>query len=69
MGTSVNDNVNVEHAAQRMEREPGPFHFKKIGKYRSVRIGMHYRSLAVEVQDGLLWFWIGSHADYDRVLG
>ena len=52
-----------------MEREPGPFHFKKIGKYRSVRIGMHYRSLAVEVQDGLLWFWIGSHADYDRVLG
>ncbi len=43
-------------------------HFKKIGKYRSVRIGMHYRALAVEVQDGLLWFWIGSHADYDRIL-
>ena len=44
-------------------------HFKTIGKYRSVRIGLHYRALAVEVADGLLWFWIGSHSDYDKMLG
>jgi len=25
--------------------------------------------LAVEAQDGLVWFWIGTHADYDRLLG
>jgi hypothetical protein len=25
--------------------------------------------LAVEVPEGLLWFWIGSHAEYDRILG
>jgi len=31
-------------------------HFKKTGKYRSVRIGVHYRALAVEVPEGLLWF-------------
>jgi len=43
-------------------------HFKKTGKYRSVRIGVHYRALAVEVPEGLLWFWIGSHADYDKIL-
>ena len=36
--------------------------------FRSVRIGMHYRALAVDIPDGLLWFWIGSHADYDRVI-
>lgn len=41
-------------------------HFKKAREYRSVRIGIHYRALAVEVPDGLLWFWIGSHADYDK---
>jgi hypothetical protein len=40
--------------------------FKKIGKYRSVRVGLHYRALAVEVAEGLLWFWIGSHSDYDK---
>ncbi len=43
-------------------------HFKKTGKYRSVRIGMHYRELAVEIPVGLLWFWIGSHADYDKMI-
>jgi len=31
-------------------------HFKKIGKFRSVRIGMHYLALAVDVPDGMLWF-------------
>lgn len=43
-------------------------HFKKIGKYRSVRVGLHYRALAVEIPEGLLWFWIGSHSDYDKMM-
>lgn len=43
-------------------------HFKKIGKYRAVRIGLRYRALATEAPDGLLWFWIGSHSEYDKIL-
>ena len=43
-------------------------HFKKIGQFWSVRIGLRYRALAIEVDEGLLWFWIGSHADYDAVI-
>lgn len=43
-------------------------HFKKVGSYRSVRVGLGYRALAVEVKDGLLWFWIGTHGDYDDLL-
>ena len=43
-------------------------HFKKIGHYWSVRVGIHYRALAVEVEDDLLWFWIGSHTEYDRLI-
>jgi hypothetical protein len=42
--------------------------FKSIRRYRSVRVGLHYRALAVEVPEGLLWFWIGSHAEYDQLL-
>jgi hypothetical protein len=42
--------------------------FKKVGRFRSARVGLHYRALAVEVDDGVLWFWIGSHADYDRLI-
>ena len=43
-------------------------HFKKIGRYWSVRIGLRYRALAVEMDDDLLWFWIGSHAEYDKLI-
>jgi len=43
-------------------------HFKKVGRYWSARVGLRYRALAVEVDGGLLWFWIGSHADYDELL-
>lgn len=44
-------------------------HFKKVGRYWSVRVGLHYRALAVQIEDGVLWFWIGSHADYDKLIG
>ena len=43
-------------------------HFKRVNRFHSVRIGMHYRALGVEAPDGVLWFWIGSHAEYDRVV-
>lgn len=35
----------------------------------SARVGLDYRVLATEEGSGLHWFWIGSHADYDKVLG
>jgi len=44
-------------------------HFKKIDKYWSARVGIYYRSLAVEVDEGILWFWIGNHSDYDKLIG
>jgi hypothetical protein len=44
-------------------------HFKKVGHFWSVRVGARFRAIAVEVPDGALWFWIGSHADYDKLIG
>lgn len=43
-------------------------HFKRVGRYWSVRTGLNYRALAVEIDTGLLWFWIGSHAQYDALI-
>jgi hypothetical protein len=43
-------------------------HFKQIGRFRSVRVGLRYRALAVESGDDLIWFWIGTHAEYDRLI-
>jgi hypothetical protein len=44
-------------------------HFKKIGRFWSARVGLHFRALAVEHEDTLVWFWVGSHAQYDRLVG
>ena len=42
--------------------------FKKTGQYWSVRVGLAYRALGREIEDGILWGWIGSHAEYDRII-
>ena len=42
--------------------------FKKLGQFWSVRVGLRYRALATEADGDLLWFWIGSHADYDALV-
>ena len=43
-------------------------HFKRVGQLWSVRVGIRYRALAVNGDDGPIWFWIGSHAEYSRIL-
>lgn len=49
------------------QRHPS-LNLKKIGDLWSVRVGLHYRALGVDASDGILWFWIGSHAEYDKLL-
>jgi hypothetical protein len=44
-------------------------HFKKVDRFWSCRVGLFFRALGVAVEDGVLWFWIGSHADYDKLVG
>ncbi len=34
----------------------------------SVRIGFDHRALAVVRKDRVVWFWIGSRAEYDRLV-
>ena len=34
----------------------------------SARVSLGYRALAIREGDALIWFWIGSHADYDKLL-
>ena len=44
-------------------------HLKKIVSLWSVRVGLHYRALATEIDGDLVWFWLGSHAEYDTLIG
>jgi hypothetical protein len=46
-------------------------HFKLLASQRiySARVGLQYRTLGLPTADGVHWFWIGTHADYDRLVG
>jgi hypothetical protein len=46
-------------------------HFKQVHPTEpiwSVRIAGGYRAVGVRAEDEIVWYWIGSHADYDRLL-
>jgi hypothetical protein len=46
-------------------------YFKRVGKQRpvfSVRIGRGYRALGLLEGDTVVWFWIGHHDEYERLL-
>ncbi|WP_442935593.1 ParE family toxin-like protein [Nitratireductor sp. CH_MIT9313-5] len=49
------------------ERHPS-LHFKRVGKFWSVRVTRDYRALGVRKPDSMIWVWIGNHADYDRLV-
>jgi hypothetical protein len=53
---------------KRNPRHPS-LHVKKVGRFWSARVGLHYRVIGVEAHDGVLWFWIGTHSEYDTLVG
>ena len=45
--------------------------FKKVHGSRpiySVRITRDYRAVGIQKEESIIWFWIGSHEDYDLLL-
>jgi hypothetical protein len=49
---------------------PG-LHFKQVHgseKIYSVRVGLGWRAVGLVEGDTIHWYWIGSHADYDKLL-
>ncbi|MHB1479471.1 MAG: ParE family toxin-like protein [Acidithiobacillus ferrooxidans] len=59
---------NYELLKQNPEHPSLQFKSVSSGRFRSVRIGIHYRALGISVPEGIQWFWIGSHAAYDKLL-
>ena len=53
---------------KRDPRHPS-LHLKKVGRHWSGRVGDHYRALGVQSPQGILWYWIGTHAEYDHMKG
>jgi hypothetical protein len=43
-------------------------HFKAIGRFHFMRVSSSFRVLGVSVDDGVVWFWIGGHDEYERLI-
>jgi hypothetical protein len=52
---------------KRDERHPS-LQLKRVGRFWSARIGGSYRSLGIDAKGGIVWFWIGTHAEYDKLI-
>jgi len=64
----VRELANKNFALLKENPQHSSLHFKKVGRFWSARVGLRYRALAVETDGDLVWFWIGSHADYDTLI-
>lgn len=68
---------HVRSAARRAYRlfqqnpsHPG-LHFKKVDDETAMyaaRVGIGYRALGKLEGDTIVWFWIGPHSEYDKLL-
>jgi hypothetical protein len=46
-------------------------HFKRIHSTKpvySVRVGLGWRAVGLRRGDNMVWYWIGSHADYEKLI-
>jgi hypothetical protein len=55
-----------------LKRDPShpSVQFKPLGGGRlfSARVGLHYRALGLPTTQGVHWFWIGTHGEYDKLV-
>ena len=67
----------VRHQAKEAYKQfkQNPFYpslrFKRIHSTKpiySVRINVEYRAVGIQNENEIIWFWIGSHEDYEKLL-
>ena len=68
---------NVQKQARKANRlfEENPYHpslhFKCVNQEKSrysVRVNKSYRAVGTKKGDTIIWYFIGTHTDYDRIL-
>jgi hypothetical protein len=63
--------IRSYHLWRRDPRHPS-LHFRRLqgsGDRVTLRVGDHYRALGGLTADTVTWVWIGTHAEYDRLVG
>lgn len=69
---SVQEQATKAYALWRSDPYHNSLQFKQVSQRQpiySARIGLNYRVLGLLEEDHIYWFWIGTHAEYDELLG
>ncbi|NEQ21713.1 MAG: hypothetical protein F6K28_21355 [Microcoleus sp. SIO2G3] len=69
---SVQEQATKAYALWRSDPYHNSLQFKRVSQRQpiySARIGLNYRVLGLLEEDHIYWFWIGTHAEYDELLG
>ncbi|HYE63503.1 MAG TPA: hypothetical protein VD997_16050 [Phycisphaerales bacterium] len=61
--------ANSSFAHLKQDPQHPSLHLKRVRHLWSSRVGIAYRALAIQHEDTLVWYWIGSHAEYDTLIG
>ncbi len=63
---AIREMADRHYALLKANPQHPSLHFKRVGRFWSVRVGSGYRALGVDAPDGIVWIWIGAHAQYER---
>ena len=56
----IRDLADKNFALLKADPRHPSLHFKRVGR--------SHRALGLPIDEGILWFWIGLHGDYDRLV-
>ena len=63
----------AKNAFQQFKKDPfyPSLRFKRVHSAKpvySVRVNIDYRAVGIQEKNEMIWFWIGSHEDYEKLL-
>jgi mRNA-degrading endonuclease RelE of RelBE toxin-antitoxin system len=67
----IQQRARISYQQRKQNPNHSALHFKQIHKQKpiySVRVGLSYRAIGIKEGDTIIWFWIGSHEDYNSLL-
>jgi hypothetical protein len=71
LSEDVQRKADKAYALWRIDPQGHGLYFKRVSRNRpvySVRIGLDYRAVGLLDGDTIIWFWIGPHDEYERLL-
>ena len=64
----IRDLADKNFALLKANAQHPSLQLKRVGRFWSVRVGIGYRAVGLDSDGDIIWFWIGPHAEYDKLL-